>query len=609
MPDLPSGTVTFLFTDIAGSTALWERDREATAAAVGQHLTLLRSVVDAHHGVLFKVVGDGAQAAFPTAPDAVAAAIAAQQAFRTTPSTKMDPLRVRMALHAGAAIPDNRGDYLAGSLNRLARLLDSGYGGQVLISQAVQQLVRDVLPHGVTIRNLGEHRLRDLLEPERVFQLVHPDLPATFPPLRTLDVRPNNLPRQPTPFFGREREVAAVVELLRRDDVQLLTLTGPGGTGKTRLGLQAAANLLDDFADGVFFVSLAALTDPGLVPSAIAEVLGIREESERPLIDQLRDVLAAKHLLLLLDNVEHLLGATPIVATFLTHCPGLKLLATSRAPLHLRAERQSPVPPLALPALGSAQDPDALARSEAVQLFVERAQATKPDFALTPGNVATVGEIVRRLDGLPLAIELAATRVKLLSPASLLLRLEERLPLLTGGGSDAPARQHTLRATISWSHDLLSPGEQALFRRLSVFVGGCTIAATEEVVTPTGDLNVLEGLATLIDQSLLRQTEDAHGESRVDMLETIRAYAVERLVESGEELAVRTAHAAYYLALAESAEAELSGPEQSAWLDRLASDHANLRAALTRSIEAGAAETGLRLATALVPFWVARPPT
>jgi predicted ATPase/class 3 adenylate cyclase len=606
MIDRPRGTVTFLFTDIEGSTALWERDRVAMAAAVERHLTLLETAIAAHGGVRFKTVGDGVQSAFPTAPAAVAAALDAQHALLAEDWGEIGPLSVRMALHAGHAIPDDRGDYLASPLNRLSRLISVGYGGQILLTQTVQQLSRGGLPAGAELCDLGEHRLRDLLEPERIFQLLHPDVPAKFPPLKTLASRPNNLPRQPTPFLGRQREVAEVAEILRRDDVQLLTLTGPGGSGKSRLGLQAAADLLDDFPDGVFFVPLAALIDSGLVPSAIAAALGVREEGERSITERLQDFLADKQMLLLLDNFEHLLGATPQMAHLLASCPGLSMLATSRAPLHVRAERQYPVPPLALPDAGSAADLDTLARSEAVQLFVDRAQAARPDFSLTPENGPTVGELVRRLDGLPLAIELAAARVKLLPPAPLLLRLEQRLPLLTGGGNDAPTRQRTLRATIAWSHDLLSPGEQTLFRRLSVFVGGCTVAAVEAVVNPTGDLDVLEDLAALSDQSLLRPMEEAHGEPRVGMLETIREYAVERLIESGETAVVGEAHSAYFLALAEGAESELTGPDQLVWQNRLTAEHGNLRAALARSIESGAAETSLRLAAALVTFWRTR---
>jgi class 3 adenylate cyclase len=314
MTDMPRGTVTFLFTDIEGSTALWERDRAAMHAAVDRHLSLVRTDIDANGGVLFKAIGDAVQAAFPTAPTALAAALGAQRALLAEDWGALGPLRVRMALHAGEAEPDARGDYLAAPLNRLSRLLAAGHGGQTLLTQAVQQLARGALPPGVELRDLGDHRLRDLLEPEHVYQLLHPDLPVDFPPLASLDTRPNNLPRQPTLFVGREQEIGEILALLRRDDVPLLTLTGPGGTGKTRLALQAAADLLDDVPDGVFFVPLAPLTDLALMPAAIAAALGIREAGGRPLSERVRDVLADQQLLLLLDNVEHLVEAAPTSA-------------------------------------------------------------------------------------------------------------------------------------------------------------------------------------------------------------------------------------------------------------------------------------------------------
>ena len=373
MPELPSGTVTFLFTDIEGSTERWERDRPAMAAAVARHIALLDAAIQAHGGVHFKTVGDAVQAAFPTAPGAMAAALDGQRALLAETWPDGDPLRVRMALHAGDAEPDDKRDYLAPILNRLARLLAAGHGGQVLLSQAVQQLARGSGPDGSSLRDHGEHRLRDLLEPERIFQLLHPDLPDAFPPLRTLEARPNNLPRQPTLFLGREREVDEVVALLQRPEVQLLTLTGPGGTGKTRLALQAAAQLLDEFADGAFFVPLAALTDPSLVPSAVATALEIREAGGRSVAEAVRTSLEDKQLLLVLDNCEHLLEAAPVVGEWLTACPGLRVLATSRAPLRLQAEYEYPVPPLGLPRRKPPPSPEQLSQYEAVRLFITRA--------------------------------------------------------------------------------------------------------------------------------------------------------------------------------------------------------------------------------------------
>jgi predicted ATPase/class 3 adenylate cyclase len=601
MPDLPSGTVTFLFTDIEGSTPLWERDRQAMATAVERHIALLDAAIQAHGGIHFKTVGDAVQAAFPTAPDAVIAAVDAQRALVAEDWGEIGPLHVRMALHVGEGLPDDRGDYLAAPLNRLARLLSTGYGGQILLSQSVQQLTRGALPAGTKLRDLGEHRLRDLLEPERVFQLVHPELPAEFPPLRTLRSRPNNLPRQPTPLVGREREVSAVADLLRSDPVQLVTLTGPGGVGKTRLGLQAVADLLDAFPDGAFFVELAPLTDPALVPSTVARVLGVRVEVGEPVVGLLEDFLRDRRLLLLLDNVEHLLPAASLVSDLLRACPTLKVLATSRTPLRLRGEREFVIAPLAVPTLQRAPDLAALEQNDAVRLFVARAQEVRADLALTPDNAAAIAETVRRLDGLPLALELAAARLRILTPAALLARLDRRLPLLTGGSQDLPERQKTLRDTIAWSVDLLPDDQQVLLRRLAVFAGGATLEAVEAVCAGDGD--ALDGLTGLVEQSLVRQREAPGDEPRFVMLETIREFAVEQLRDSGEERTVREAQAAWSFSLAEQAESALSGPEEADWLARLDAERDNLRGALEWAADAGEPELAVKLSTALWPVW------
>jgi class 3 adenylate cyclase len=419
MPDLPSGTVTFLFTDIEGSTALWERDRIAMREAVDRQLAILQSLISAHQGVLFKTVRDSTQAAFGTAEEALRAALASQRALLAEDWTDAPgPLRVRMALHAGEAVPDPRGDYLAAPLNRLARLLSTGYGGQILLSQAVQQLSRGALPAGTTLQDLGEHRLRDLLEPEHVFQLRHPELPTESPPLKSLENRPNNLPLQPTPFLGRAQEVQQVVDLRHRTDVRFLTLTGPGGTGKTRLALQAAAELLDDFSDGVFFVPLAPLTDPDLVLATIATTFGLRDEGSQPLAERLEEYLTTKQLLLVLDNFEHLATAGPAMGDLLRASPGVKVLATSRMPLRLRAEREYAVPPLGLPRRKPPPPPEQLSQFEAVRLFIERAQAVRSDFTIDNETAPAVAEICWRLDGLPLAIELAAARIRMLPTPS-----------------------------------------------------------------------------------------------------------------------------------------------------------------------------------------------
>jgi predicted ATPase/class 3 adenylate cyclase len=595
MRELPSGTVTFLFTDIVGSTRRWELDRVAMEVAVNRHIALLDAAIQAHGGIHFKTVGDSVQAAFPTAPAAIAAALDAQRALRTEDWAAIDPLQVRMALHAGEAKPDARGDYLSAPLNRLSRLLAIGYGGQILLTQAVQQLSRGALAPGAELQDLGEHRLRDLLEPEHVFQLLHPDLPTDFPPLASLNIRPHNLPLQPTPFLGREREVGEVVDLLMRPDVRLLTLTGPGGTGKTRLALQTAAESLEDFPDGVYFVPLATIVAPEHVPSAIGSVLGVREEGERPLTNRLQEALASKHLLLVLDNVEHLVEAAPVVGELLGASPGLKVLVTSRVPLRLRAEHEYPVAPLGLPRRKPPPTLEQLTQYEAVRLFIDRAQAIKPDFAVDNENAPAVAEICWRLDGLPLAIELAAARVRLLPPQAILARLEQRLPLLTGGARDAPARQRTLRDTIAWSHDLLESDDQTLFRRLAVFAGGCTLEAAEAVGNHDGALDAFGGVERLCEQSLLRQEEGFKGEPRFTMLETIREFALGQLEASGEAPAIRDAHASAMLALAELASPHLEGLELGSWSTRLEADYANLRDAFGWLRRQGRVEDILRL--------------
>jgi predicted ATPase/class 3 adenylate cyclase len=604
MVELPSGTVTFLFTDIEGSTALWEHQPEAMRAALARHDLLIRAVIGEHGGHVFKTIGDAFCAAFTSAPDAVAAAAEAQRRLQAEPWGDIDPLRVRMALHTGMT-EERDGDYFGPPLNRVARLLSAGHGGQVLLSRATYELVRDVPLEGTGLVDRGEHRLKDLIRPERVFQLTGPDLPTELLPLATLDARPNNLPLQSTPLLGREREVAAARERLLSDDVRLLTLTGPGGTGKTRLSLQVAAELIDQFADGVFFVALAPIADPLLVPATIAQALGIRDVGGRPVSEGLKEYLRNRTLLLVLDNLEQILPAAPFVGELLGVSPKLKILATSRAPLELRGEHELPVPPLALPDPRRLPSIAALSQYAAVALFVARAVAIRPDFAVTNDNAPAVAEICVRLDGLPLAIELAAARIRLLSPQAMLARLERRLPLLTGGARDLPARQQTLRGAIAWSYDLLDEGERALFRRLAIFVGGCTLEAAA-VCNPAGELglDVLDGVASLVAKSLLRREEEPEDEPRFGMLETIREYGLEQLEASGEADAARRAHAAYFLALTEEAAPQLLGREQVAWLRRLDPEHDNLRAVLARSRTGEiAAEVGLRVAARLHWFW------
>jgi predicted ATPase/class 3 adenylate cyclase len=606
MADLPTGTVTFLFTDIEGSTKLWERYPEAMQAAIARHDEILREVMDSGGGFVFKTVGDAFCVAFSSANHALEASLAAQRALLSEEWEQTGPLRVRIALHTGSA-DERGGDYFGPPVNRVARLLSAGHGSQVLLSTATQELVRDAMPEGAKLRDLGERRLKDLFRPEGVFQAVTPGLPSSFPPLKTLDARMNNLPAQPTPLVGRERELGEVLDLLRGEGVRLLTLTGPGGIGKTRLGLQIAAELLDEFEDGVFFVALAPITDPALVASAIASPLGVVETGERPLKEGLETYLRDKELLLLLDNFEQVLGAAPLVGELLSECPRLEVLATSRSVLRVYGEQEYPVPPLELPRPGRLPPIDRLSQYEAVRLFIERAKAARPDFSVTDENAPAVAEICARLDGLPLAIELAAARIKLLPPRAMLERLGSRLKLLGGGARDLPERQRTLRGTIEWSHALLEEGEQVLFTRLAVFAGGRTLEAIEAICDAKGDLPVdtLDGVSSLLDKSLLRQEEGPEGEPRFVMLETIHEYARERLEASGEAEEVRRLHAEYFLALAEGAEPELSGPDQLACLERLEAEHDNMRAALQWSLEKEP-ETAFRLAGMLARFWEIR---
>jgi predicted ATPase/class 3 adenylate cyclase len=609
LPALPEGTVTFFFTDLEGSTRLWEQHPQGMPAAQARHDALLRAAVAAHHGQVVKMTGDGLHAVFKAGGEAVAAALAAQRALQAEEWGAVGPLRVRMGLHTGEA-EQRAGDYYASAVNRAARLMAAGHGGQILLSAATYELVRDALPASTDLKDLGQHRLKDLIHPEHLYQLAAPDLPSAFPPLKTLENRPHNLPVQQTSFLGRERELADVVALLRRPEVHLLTLTGPGGTGKTRLALQVAAELLDKMADGAFFVDLAPLSEAGLVVSTVAVTLGLRESGGLPLEEIVTGYLQHKELLLVLDNFEHVVEAASRVAALLAAAPRVKVAVTSRVLLRLYGEQEYPVPPLALPPRDPLPALPMLTQNEAVDLFIQRARLAQPAFAVTNENAPAVAEICVRLDGLPLAIELAAARVKLLPPPALLSRLERRLAVLTGGARDLPARQQTLRGTIDWSYALLNPGERTLFAWLAVFAGGCTLEAAEDVCAQAGGLalDVLDGLSSLVDKSLLRQEEEPEsGEPRFIMLATLHEYAQERLAQSGTEEAVRRAHTAYYVRLAETADEELRGPRQSTWFKRLTPELDNFRAALAWTQgDVGSAALGLRLAAAMWWFWWGR---
>lgn len=557
MPSLPTSTVTFLFTDIEGSTKLWEEHGDAMHTVLARHDALVRQAIESNHGFVFKTVGDAFHAAFQIAPDAIAAALAAQRALDTERWDKT-PIRARMALLTGVA-EERDGDYYGPPLNWIARLLTSGHGGQVLLSQATYELVRrDRLPEGVTLRDLGEHQLKDLIRPEHIYQIVAADLPSEFPPLKTLDTLPNNLPIQLTSFIGREKEILEIKRLLGA--TRLLTLTGAGGAGKTRLSLQVATDLLDGFKDGAWFIELAPLSDPNLVPQTIAASLGLQNQSARPMLDALNDYLKEKNLLLVLDNCEHLIQACAESADALLHySPRIKILATSREALGIAGETIFRVPSLSLPDANKLPPLDVLSQYESVRLFTDRAFSAQPNFVLTGENASAIAKICHRLDGIPLAIELAAARIKALKPEEIAARLDDSFRLLTGGSRTAPTRQQTLRGTINWSYDLLSEPERALLRQLSVFTGGWMLEAAEAVCTDISD--VLDVLSRLIDKSLI--IVEAHDSAtRYRSLETIRQYAHEKLVESGEHENAQNRHLEYYLKLAEEAEPKLRGAEQ-----------------------------------------------
>jgi predicted ATPase/class 3 adenylate cyclase/DNA-binding CsgD family transcriptional regulator len=607
--DLPTGTITLLFTDIEGSTLLLQQLGEQYSSVLAQCRQVLRTAFQQSQGHEVDTQGDAFFFAFARATDAVSAAMAAQRTLASYTWPEGAAVRIRMGLHTGEPQRTAEG-YVGLDVHLAARMMSAGHGGQVLLSQATRHLVEHHLPDGVSLQDLGEHRLKDLEQKSHLFQLVIADLPADFPPLRTLDTHPHNLPAQPTPLIGREREVAAVQQLLQREEVRLLTLTGPGGSGKTRLSLHVAAELRDHFTDGIYFVNLAPISDAELVVPTMVQTLGLKESATRSMVEQLQTFLQEKQLLLLLDNFEQVVSAACILSDLLARCSHLKLLVTSREVLHLSAEHEFAVPPLSLPDLKHLPDLVTLSQYEAVALFIARAQALQSDFQVSNANAPAVAEICARLDGLPLAIELAAARIKLLPPQALLARLGQRLAVLTSGRRDAPARQQTLRKTIEWSYQLLDAEEQRLFRRLSVFVGGCTLQAIEAVCaaldTQTPAVSVLDGVASLIDKSLLRQTEPEAEEPRFVMLETIREYGREALAAPGEAEVTHQAHAIYYLALAEAAERAWNGPQEAMWFTRLEQEHDNLRAAMNWLLERGEAEMAFRLGTALWWFWYAQ---
>jgi predicted ATPase/class 3 adenylate cyclase len=606
LPSLPTGTVTFLFTDIEGSTRLLQHLGDRYAEVLATHHRLLRNAIHEAHGQVVDTQGDAVFAAFPRARDALLAAIAAQRALQAHPWPDGIILRVRMGLHTGEPGTGETG-YVGMDVHRAARIAAAGHGGQILLSDTTHALVAKDPPQGIELRDLGEHRLKDLAQPHRLFQIVTADLPGDFPSLRSLDAHPHNLPTQLTSFIGREREKDEVKRLLSAS--RFVTVTGSGGAGKTRLALQVAAEGLEEFSDGVWLVELAALSDPNLVPKAVASALGAPEQPGRALTETLADALRHKSALIILDNCEHLVPPCAQLAdSLLRACPKLRILATSREALGVAGETTWLVPSMSVPNPQRLPSLDGFTEYEAIRLFIDRAVASAPQFAVTSSNAPAVAQVCSRLDGIPLAIELAAARVKVLSAEQIASRLDERFRLLTGGSRTALPRQQTLRAAMDWSFDLLSQKERALLRQLSVFAGGWTLDAAEAICSGGGieAADILDLLTQLVDKSLVVvDTED--GEVRYRLLETVREYGRTRLREVEEPRDVQRRHRDWYLAFAERAEPELRGPNQLTWLRRLEDDHDNLRAALEWSrTETPGNAAGLRLAVALYRFWEIR---
>jgi predicted ATPase/class 3 adenylate cyclase len=571
-------TLTFVFTDLESSTRLWERFPEAMIAAMERHDAILRDAVENSDGRVVKIMGDGLMAVFSSAADGVKACLEAQRALGDEAWRETGPLRVRMGMHVGQALA-REGDFFGPPVNRAARIMAAAHGGQVLLSEHAAALTEPRLPAEAGLRDLGEHRLKDLFQPEHIFQLVHPALASDFPPLATLSDRPNNLPTQTSEFLGREAQLAAIRDLLDTAGVRILTLTGPGGIGKTRLALQAAADQIDRFEDGVYFIDLSAVRDPDAVFETIVRTVGLTGASDEQLLEMLKLELRARRMLLILDNFEQVMDAANSVADLLQQCSELKVLVTSREALSVRGEHLLAVPPLSVPEAGAAQvSAELVADHDAVHLFVERAREVRPAFALTDDNAAAIAEISTRLDGLPLAIELAAARVKLFSPQELSDRLRSRLELLGHGPRDLPARQQTLFSTIEWSYRLLDGDERAIFQLVSVF-SPTRVEAVEEVVgrlEPLEAIDVVDRLASLVDKSLVQSVE-GDGPQRLSMLETIREYAAARLAEEpGLGSAAMQAHAAYFSDFAQARRDRLYGREREDALAELELELGNL---------------------------------
>lgn len=615
----PTGTVTFLFTDIEGSTELWETRRESMQPAFERQESIIRQAMDQYGGYTYKMIGDAFQVAFDTASKGLQAAMAAQKLL-CVESWGDISLKVRMALHTGVT-DERKDDYVGPVLNRIARLMSAGYGGQILLTQATADLVSDDLPENVSLLDLGQHRLKDLVRLEHIYQLCGPGLPLDFPPIKTLNLSPNNLPTQLTSFIGRETEIGEIKWLINYEQRRLVTLTGPGGTGKTRLALHIAADLLDIFPDGVWLVELASLADAQYIPLNVAKVFGLRESPNKPVSDSLVDFLRKKKLLLILDNCEHIIEACARLAILLLQsCSDLYIMATSREILGIAGEVPYRVPSLSVPDLRQLPDHEALSHFESIQLFVERAAMAIPGFMFTPANSPAIAKICSRLDGIPLAIELAAARIRFISVEQIATRLDDAFRLLTGGSRTVLPRHQTLRALIDWSYNLLSDREKKLFQRLTVFAGGWTLDAAEaicaddipDIHTPQRNpgtnietSDVLGLLSSLVDKSLVLVNDSNQSSIRYHLLETIRQYGHEKLQETGGATQTRSQHLHYYLIKGSKAEPHLRTRNQNEYLDFLDQEFDNIRQALEWSLYDQVGD-GLLLATDLLWFWQIR---
>lgn len=599
---LPSGTVALLFTDIEGSSVRWETHRDAMAAALERHDALLRAAVEQHGGTVFKTIGDAFCCVFATASGAIAASCDAQRAVGGEDWSTVAGLRVRMAVHTGPA--DSRaGDYFGPTVNRVSRLLSIGHGGQVLVSGVAKELAEGAMPAQATLRDLGAHRLKDLTHPEQVYQLIAPGIEADFPPLRSLESLPNNLPQQLTSFVGRENDIADIKEAL--GSARLVTLVGAGGVGKTRLSLQVGADVLDRFEDGVWFAELAPLADSELVIATIASMFGVRPQADQPLLDTVAAALRPKHALLILDNCEHVLDeAARIASALLRSCPHLTILTSSREGLGIEGETVLRVPSLSFPSEELRVDLQHAMEYGAIALFIDRAKAADRRFTSTDANVETIAEICRQLDGIALAIELAAPRVKVLSVEQLATRLNERFRILTGGSRTALPRQQTMRALIDWSFDLLDENERTIFRRIAVFSGTFSIDAASELCADERieAWDVLDLLASLVDKSLV-VSELAGSEQRYRLLVSTRQYALERLERDGELETLQRAHAEYFARLAQRAHTLYYTTPTRRWLDTLEPEMHNVRAAMDWAIAGGDVELGIGITGALLWYW------